>query len=798
MMELRRPSKEGEGELLFFINLEIHDGKNEKLEFHANDIPEELAFSFCRRRGLSLKIYNLIVSSLNDKLKELSGRVKLGNSPARSQSWKDLTATHAYAVAGGPYQASNSNLHQVKDQGNAPGENSHYSSHLSRSGFEGKPKDGVVADHSFNQYGTTTEKKEFGSREPIRKSEGNVNLISGAEANYPSQQGDITLSAQNNFGNFHEGSVKDKNRYAAPSGNRHLGGGGSTASLTHQSIRNLDRHGSEHHLSNQNFAIDKQPSVLASQEMRFGGLDHQAPSTHMSGNFNRPGTDVYNSAYHRREPGSTQDIHRSAERNQEPNVWKSHHSSVHLMGEPRATKTLDPNMYEAVVGNNTYDQNDIENSRLNITYQDQPYGRQSQEHSRSVSGPKGERMGVDTKQLFMRPTLGFKRFEDTHVPDRSLSHSKSTKPQRSKSTMDLASKSAGKNASKRLYNMGLVNYYKRQNQADYAQQVKRELEMVEAKFAPEINKISHAINHNKGDEAPIYERLTNFGKNVHAKREKIREMKKEVEDNKFDYKPRVNVISKIINEERDRMLQVAGVPRYELLYDDGLTKARSVTPLKEKKTNVANQCTFKPQINEISKKIASKESKDFLKRMEGSIEKKQNQLKEHHFDLPETQTKSKKSLTPNITRPSRSKTPVNNKTPQQTGNKTIHPQQQVKAVTHSTLFKNHVAHQTKLEEMINEELEKIKRDARASKMTDHSKELINNTVSKKIMNIFNVLDQEKKGTVSKNDVDENRRKFSDQVLRIFNPFFDQISKKENAIDSAEFEASFRKFMKVGW
>ena len=65
---------------------------------------------------------------------------------------------------------------------------------------------------------------------------------------------------------------------------------------------------------------------------------------------------------------------------------------------------------------------------------------------------------------------------------------------KSKSSVDISSKSAGKNASKRLYNLGLVSHYRKQTQVQHAIQVKQDIEMVEAKFTPHINQISQTID----------------------------------------------------------------------------------------------------------------------------------------------------------------------------------------------------------------------------------------------------------------------------------------------------------------
>ena len=47
--------------ILFHINMELHDGKNERINYHEDESPEELAFGFCKAKGLNKKVYSFIV-----------------------------------------------------------------------------------------------------------------------------------------------------------------------------------------------------------------------------------------------------------------------------------------------------------------------------------------------------------------------------------------------------------------------------------------------------------------------------------------------------------------------------------------------------------------------------------------------------------------------------------------------------------------------------------------------------------------------------------------------------------------
>lgn len=79
------PQKTPNSEVLFFINLELQDGKNEKISFGPRDYPEEVAYSFCKMHTLNGKVYNFIVAAIQDKLAEIDDEEDLDRSYQNSK-----------------------------------------------------------------------------------------------------------------------------------------------------------------------------------------------------------------------------------------------------------------------------------------------------------------------------------------------------------------------------------------------------------------------------------------------------------------------------------------------------------------------------------------------------------------------------------------------------------------------------------------------------------------------------------------------------------------------------------------
>lgn len=99
----------------------------------------------------------------------------------------------------------------------------------------------------------------------------------------------------------------------------------------------------------------------------------------------------------------------------------------------------------------------------------------------------------------------------------------------------------------------------------------------------------------------------------------------------------------------------------------------------------------------------------------------------------------------------------------------------------------------KLENLIDEELERVKKETTKTKLTQSSKSIINEMIQKQVHGIFKKLDHENKGTV---DLNETKSNFGSDIDKLFEPFLNSIRSKQKSLDYATFEYSFKKFIRV--
>lgn len=80
-----------ESDILFVLNLEIGNGKSDKIIFKDGGNCSDLALDFCQKHGLNEKVYELIVNSLEQRKNEvLTERDRVTNSskPKKQKNWK--------------------------------------------------------------------------------------------------------------------------------------------------------------------------------------------------------------------------------------------------------------------------------------------------------------------------------------------------------------------------------------------------------------------------------------------------------------------------------------------------------------------------------------------------------------------------------------------------------------------------------------------------------------------------------------------------------------------------------------
>lgn len=616
-----------QGELLFFINLEVPDGKMDRLEFHARDSPEELAFNYCRKRGLSMKVYNLIVNSLTLKIQELTRKGRIAPLP--------------------PPLPPNATPH--KDM-----------FHL-QSSIQTEPSLSLETQNRSVAFG------------------GGLHQVSMQSKSTTNQPTDGRISASIvRYRHVDRHQMSPPRQGASTSAEKIAGKGGSNLKASEKAQREnippLDLKGDGNTKYEQ---ILSSPSGKYTLKQMSPQLKQLSPSDLRGGSLSS----------------------RKSHSPQRPNKTKPLHAS----SSPDTDLFLNPN------------------AAFILQKQTQPQPLTS---SQGLLTPKKPGQTPDKTQ--------------------QRTHSKSPVP------------------GVRLYQDGIANYIKKVTHVEHTKKMKEEVELAQASFVPEINRISQLLCETKAEDIPVHDRLSRFGQNSNLKRQRLRELKEEIQESTFDFKPQINLISQIINEERDKTLNAAGVKRYEQLYEDGMHKAvaRSISPLKEVNPN----CTFQPQINEKSKLLSAKDKKDFLKRVESSIEKKQTLLSKH-FEAND-KSKSKSPL----------KRPVNRD-------------------ACLDLFYNGQNHSQLMQTLEKEHIDKIKQDCESSKMTASSKHIVDKVENKMIGNIFYMLDVYQNGRISKENWPFAVDRFEPRAQRMLNQFFEVIGKADAFLDLDGFVANFRKFMR---
>ena len=367
--------------------------------------------------------------------------------------------------------------------------------------------------------------------------------------------------------------------------------------------------------------------------------------------------------------------------------------------------------------------------------------------------------------------------------------------------------SVGKHAGSRLYNQGILSHSKKLAQMEHSINIRQQLELAGASFAPEINKISEMIFERKPDRSnlPCHERLSKQAQSSQANKERIRRLHKEVEENRYEFQPKINPISKIIDAEKDKTLNQTNLSRHDLLFEDSKVRLMA-SPLTEQKHKNMQGITFQPHINAQSKKMVDE---SFLSRLDASIEKKKALIKK---------SDEEKNVKPNrvLSRPqTRSKSPIQR-------SKKIGEMKSV----YKYLYAMGMDHHHKLEALINEEIELAKGSTTKSNMTYQSKLILNQAVQRKILRIFELLDQSKTGNITfdltdlethsmtfikeatsssggmgnKQSIDKTASVLpglsSEEVNKLFEPFLQMLSFKRKSLDYSSFEYLFRKFIRV--
>ena len=83
------------------------------------------------------------------------------------------------------------------------------------------------------------------------------------------------------------------------------------------------------------------------------------------------------------------------------------------------------------------------------------------------------------------------------------------------------------------------------------------------------------FNMKQQTDLPCHDRLNSYGATSLAKKDRIRVLKESVEESRFDFQPKIDKISRIINDEREKSINQVAKPRYDLLYHDAKQRSTS-------------------------------------------------------------------------------------------------------------------------------------------------------------------------------------------------------------------------------
>ena len=177
-----------------------------------------------------------------------------------------------------------------------------------------------------------------------------------------------------------------------------------------------------------------------------------------------------------------------------------------------------------------------------------------------------------------------------------------------------------------LYEMAISQHIRKQRNHECAAKVKEECEMSGITFTPSINAISSMIVDKQHDTKPRYERLHEMASAKKIKLERCRQLKNEIENVKYEYKPQICELSKKLDRENIVSNDKAYIDsRFDLLYDDSKLRQSYKNILKDQNANL--NCTFHPEINIKSQKIVRDGGNAFNERLATSIEKiRQNEI----------------------------------------------------------------------------------------------------------------------------------------------------------------------------
>lgn len=258
-------------------------------------------------------------------------------------------------------------------------------------------------------------------------------------------------------------------------------------------------------------------------------------------------------------------------------------------------------------------------------------------------------------------------------------------------------------------------------------------------------------------QLPIENHLLSY---ENKKKEHLEKLKSEAE-NKFNkdhsFKPKTNEISNQIILNKSSM-SGAFVPKYEELYNKKEEKVKKIEDLAD--SYYSNICTFSPQIN------YSEITENFDSRNKKYVNKKNERL--HNLIINETP-----NFHPEIS--SSNNAILENKRISQKEN------------IHHYLYSLNNLLQKKLENEIEQKKEDKETLTQIKKVSKNSEKIIKEKLNEKIEEMFNYIDTDGDGKISKKDLKQEN--FDPEILDLFSVLFDEIINRNLVLNLNEFKES---------
>ncbi|CAD8169601.1 unnamed protein product [Paramecium pentaurelia] len=304
-----------------------------------------------------------------------------------------------------------------------------------------------------------------------------------------------------------------------------------------------------------------------------------------------------------------------------------------------------------------------------------------------------------------------------------------------------------------LYQKGLKKNEEKQQRAESAKKDLQNSQLIECTHHPRINNVSRQLAKRKGE--CVSEHLNRLAQEQKIKRENASQQHLQTEVQSCSFKPQINRISRYIVEERnDRSNQ----PWYQSLYSDYDSKRQKLEQLE--KQYFSSNYTFHPKIDMISEKIVQGSS--FEQRQKNRSTSRQNLS----ICDDENQLFKPKTGRPPENRP-------------------------------RDLFQN-LYNQAKIQEQKRQnqiiQIQQQQISSSQVRASERSNQMIQQQIQYSLMKIFDSLDSDKDGFINSENCDVGD--LNDNVIKILSPLLLEMESGNHTLNKKEFIESAERLVAI--